>query len=135
MGIRATVASMAVVLCLLVSCLTFPCAVRCSMAGRCHSASPMQMTAKADMGGVAIQPRPMLHQAPEATMPCEQQVCVETPAVNTDETHVAAQLSLLQQALVLTFIQWPASNSLPGWYRGSPIPRQTPISLHTVLRV
>ena len=136
MRVRATVASMMAVLCLLVSCLTLACAVRCSMVGECQSTSLMQMAAMANMGGIAIQARPMLHQAPEATMPCEEQVCAETTAVNTDEAHVAAHLSVLQQALVLTFLQWPVSRSLAVWYHGSPPPpSQTPVSLHTVLRV
>ena len=136
---RATVASVVAILCLIASCFSSACAVRCSLdglSGTCHSTTPMQMAAMPSMGSPAMQARPMLHQSPEATMPCEQQVCAESSAVNTDETHMAAHLSLLQQALVLTFIQWPVSNSLPSWYRGSPpFPSETPVSLHTVLRV
>ncbi len=85
---------------------------------------------------MALSSRPQVALPQALSAPCEQHVCVEAPALVTSEAGAAVHLNLVQQALILALIDWPAPESLPNWLSDPPPFRNSSlVSLHTVLRV
>ncbi len=134
-------ASLVAMILVAISCAASACTVKCDLhrlSPSCHEeAHDGQGHTMADMGATVSLPSAAQIAPPHAvTAPCGQHVCVERPAWITADSASAIQLNLLQQALAITLIEWPAVRSLPSRLSDPPPLRTSSlVSLHTVLRV
>ena len=116
---RATVSYLVTMILIAVSCAASACSVRCDLhtaSPSCHNAAHGQDRMMAAMFSGA-------HVAPHAmTAPCEQHVCVERPALLRSDSAAATHLHFLQQAPIVTLIEWPAARSLPTRLSDPPPP-------------
>ena len=102
-----------------ISCAGSACSVKCdlhSMSPPCHDVAHRQghtMAGMAPAVSLCSDARVALPHAMAA--PCEQHLCVERPALVTSESATAVHLTYIQQALIVTLIEWPAARSQPKW--------------------
>lgn len=133
-------ASLLVAILIAVSCAATACSIKCdlhSMLPACHDVGVRSNHTMAGMEATMS-----LSSEAQAVLPlasaghCEQHVCVERPAFVTSRSATADHLSLVQQALIITLIEWPDAKSLPNWLSDPPpLRHSTLVSLHTILRV
>ena len=133
-------ASLVAMILIAVSCAASACSVKCGLHNvmpSCHAGVHRQGDTMPGMGAaVSLSTEAQVSLPHVMGVSCEKHVCLERDVLETSESATALHLSFIQQAIVVTLINWPAAKSLPKWLPDPPTFRENSlVSLHTVLRV
>ena len=146
MRFRATLASLLTVILLSFAPLASKCEIQCDLAGMgpsCHDSSNKahEMQQMAPMPGMEQKASPELSNHVSSILvalpACHTHVCVQQPAVFSQQKAVLAHVSISSQAGFFDLLQFAPEPANAGFSsRGPPDLRPaTPVSLRTTLRI